>query len=187
MDIIVLFRLGERLTLTLVVLLVAFIVMVGFWRTVQEIHISEGEKLGVSGTFVLSTPIFVLLTVIGYSWVSLSHPIQLTNNPLATDEQVAEATASSQFVAASPVRQATSSKDLAETQGEIRSLNCLAGASLNERDERALSSVKLTLMSAVWQESWGNVTDFARWARGFDFDEPNSAARDFFEARHATC
>ena len=68
------FRIGERITLTIVVLLVALVVMVGFWRTVQRVKVDDGGKLGVAASFVLSTPVFVLMTIVGYAWVSLAHP-----------------------------------------------------------------------------------------------------------------
>jgi hypothetical protein len=71
------FRIGERITLTIVVLLVALVVMVGFWRTVQRVKVDDGGKLGVAGSVVLSTPVFVLMTIVGYAWVSLAHPISI--------------------------------------------------------------------------------------------------------------
>lgn len=89
-DEIVLFRIAERLGLSLIVLLVALVVMVGFWRSVQKLDVSDGGKLGVAGSFALSTPVFVLLAIIGYAWVSLSFPIQVTG-PAAPAEATAAA------------------------------------------------------------------------------------------------
>lgn len=77
------FRMAERLALTVVIVLVSLIVMVSFWRTVQKIDLTDGGKLGLAGSFAFSTPVFVLLTIIGYAWVSLSNEIMIGENNAA--------------------------------------------------------------------------------------------------------
>lgn len=72
-----LFRMLERLTLTAVILGVSLVVMVGFWRTVTRVDLSDGGKLGVAGSVTLATPVFVLLGIVGYAWVSLSNPLKV--------------------------------------------------------------------------------------------------------------
>lgn len=191
-DFIVLFRIGERLTLTLVVLVVSAIVMVGFWRTVQRIDLTEGGKLGVAGSFAFSTPVFVLLTIVGYAYVSLSAPINVTQGGNAAQTDLA-GTPSSSFIGASPTAMsappsADPDYDSALAERKIRSLNCMArGRELSPRQQDDLALVKLDLMAPIWAADWGDPDSFRAWAAGIDPAAPNSSAQRVFESEHPLC
>ena len=74
-------RLIERFTLTAIVLIIAVAVLVAFWRTVHRIEFSvTKEKVGVAGATLLATPVLVLLTLIGFTWVVLTNQIKLETN-----------------------------------------------------------------------------------------------------------
>ncbi|MEV8467719.1 hypothetical protein AB0T83_13125 [Fluviibacterium sp. DFM31] len=197
MDDIILFRIAERLTLTAVVLLVALVVMIGFWRTVQKINLAEGAPLGLGGSFVFSTPVFVLLALIGYAWVSLEHPIEVAPAAVPEGTQLAEAgTTAGGFIGAAPLYpdagpglQATGAGyDASVAQRQLRSLNCLIdGQILSERTEIDVTDVKLTLMAGLWQPAWGNRSDFAAWARNMGGPTPSEEARTAWSALHPLC
>ena len=72
---VVLFRIDERITLSALILIIAIIVMIAFRRSVQKIdsRITK-ENIGTGGSVLLGTPIFVLLTPVGYAFVSLVEP-----------------------------------------------------------------------------------------------------------------
>ena len=75
---VILFRIGERITLSALILIVAIVVMIAFWRSVQKIDFRiTRENVGTGGSVLLGTPIFVLLTLVGYAFVSLSNPISV--------------------------------------------------------------------------------------------------------------
>jgi hypothetical protein len=189
MDDIILFRIAERLTLTLVVLLVALVVMIGFWRTVQKIDLAEGARLGLGGSFVFSTPVFVLLAIIGYAWVSLEHPITVAPRAGSGGTEVAQVEGGS-FIGAAPVAGAPESDgyDLATVQRRLRSLNCLAETqALSARTEDDLAQVKLGLMAAVWQPDWGSQEAFADWALGIGSAPPEGAAQAVYDGLHVAC
>lgn len=191
-DLIVFFRIGERLTLTLVVLVVSTIVMIGFWRTVQRVNLTEGGKLGVAGSFAFSTPVFVLLTIVGYAYVSLSAPISVSTGAERPQTELAGTSASS-FVGASPAATIPAppvdlgySSALAERK--IRSLNCMVrGRELTARQQDDLALIKLDLMIPVWAADWGDPDRFRAWASGIDPAAPNARAEIVFEAVHPTC
>lgn len=189
-EMIVLFRIGERLTLTLVVLIVATVVMVGFWRTVQQVNLTDGGKLGVAGSFAFSTPVFVLLSIVGYAYVSLSHPITVQPGGLS-GEAVAGTPQPGGFIgatpmAAVPVGDQGHARVVAERK--IRSLNCLVREGvLSARMEDDLALVKLDLMAPVWDESWGSADSFRDWATGLSEAAPDPEARAAFDALHVAC
>lgn len=193
-DLIVLFRIGERLTLTLVVLIVAAIVMIGFWRTVQRVDLTEGGKLGVAGSFAFSTPVFVLLTIVGYAYVSLSAPITVTPPQGGADAQFAGGDMPG-FIGVMPppptdAPDTTDDPDHARALAErkIRSLNCLAqGRDLTARQEDDLALVKLDLMAPVWAQDWGALPAFRDWATGIDPAPPAAAPRAVFDGVHPLC
>ncbi|WP_193139339.1 hypothetical protein [Meridianimarinicoccus sp. MJW13] len=197
MDTIILFRIAERLTLTAVVLLVALVVMIGFWRTVQKINLAEGAPLGLGGSFVFSTPVFVLMALIGYAWVSLEHPIEVT--PVAAPEgmQVAEGgTPAGGFTGVAPLypdagpspQTTGTGYDASVAQRQLRSLNCLIdGQTLSARTEIDVTDVKLSLLAGLWQPAWGNRSDFADWARNTGGPTPSQEARTAWSALHPLC
>ena len=191
------FRIGERITLTIVVLLVALVVMVGFWRTVQRVKVDDGGKLGVAASFVLSTPVFVLMTIVGYAWVSLAHPISIGTPSAAVQDArvdtvfaankpgVGSFTGSASFDAPKLVDPAHARHNATE---QIRTLNCLgAGQELSDEQVDHLMLVKFALMVPVWSEEWGERQDFERWVRGEVLSEPNSSAREMFDAERSEC
>lgn len=198
-DPVVVFRMVERLTLSAVVLVFSVVVMIGFWRSVQKLDLRQSGGLGLGGSVMFSTPVFVLLTIVGYAWVSLSHPISVTPTaaPGAGAEEgrddgagVAAAARAGSFVGASatgaPAERSAHAFSVA--QRRIRSLNCLAAdAALGPRLEDDLADVKLMLMAAVWPAEWGELDAFADWARGTSDAVPEPAAVTLFEERHVAC
>ena len=193
------FRIGERVTLTIVVLLVALVVMVGFWRTVQRIKVDDGGKLGVAGSVVLSTPVFVLMTIVGYAWVSLAHPISIgapppqspaTANPsntafIANQPGIGGFTGSSSFEAPKLVDPGHARHKATE---QIRTLNCLAaGQNLSGPQDDHVRQIKFLLMAPLWNEGWGDRQSFEKWVRGEILSDPNSEARAIFDARRTGC
>ena len=191
------FRIGERITLTLVVLLVALVVMVGFWRTVQRVKVDDGGKLGVAGSFVLSTPVFVLMTIVGYAWVSLAHPISIgapaTAVASAGSDTVfaANQTGVGGFIgatASAPRMSVDPDNARHEVTEQIRTLNCLAaGQDLTGKPEDHLALAKLAVMVPVWSDDWGDLRSFETWVRGETVSEPSAAARAVFDAERVRC
>lgn len=191
-DPIVLFRMFERMTLTVAVIIVAVVIMIGFWRSVQKIDLTQGGSLGITGSFVLSTPVFALLTIVGYAYVSLSHPIRVDPGaPAAGGEQVAAASnGGGQFLGASRPQITSNNigRERALAQGRVRSLNCLTGGrDISARLEDDVVETKLELLAPVWDEAWGGFDPFSSWARGLSTDTPNALARTVFEERHVVC
>lgn len=194
MDDIILFRIAERLTLTAVILLVALVVMVGFWKTVQKLDVADGGKLGVAGSFVFSTPVFVLLAIIGYAWVSLEHPIRVGGaDGTVAGEEVAAAGGAGGFVGSAPVLATAPDDDPAHALGvavnRVRSLNCLAaaGPAPSPRVEDDLAAVKLALLRPHWQAEWGDYDAFAAWATARSTAAPDAEALAVWQGAHALC
>lgn len=187
---IVLFRIAERLTLTGVVLIIALVVMIGFWRTVQELNVAEGGKLGVAGSFVFSTPVFVLLAVIGYAYVSLSHPI--TVSPDTSVEVASTGGQGSGFIGsvglADPDDGSVTDFERSSALGKVKSINCLLqGDPMSARVEDDLADVKLALLGPVWAERWGPIEPFSEWAMGLSTVAPNVEALAVYSERHPIC
>jgi hypothetical protein len=186
------FRIGERIAISLVIIAVSLVVTRGFWKSIQKVDFTLGQG-GVTGggTLVLATPVFALLALIGFAWVSFSHPVSVTVPHAAGMVQAEAATAVSLIGAVTerpPVVDEAFQRGEAERQ--IQSLNCLAqqgGASVSPRDVDALAAVKLGLMLSIWAPDWGDPVAFDRWARGLSTAEPDSAARAVFDAVHPLC
>lgn len=191
MDDIILFRIAERLTLTTVVLLVALVVMVGFWRSVQKIDLSDSGKLGIGGSFIFSTPVFVLLAIIGYSWVSLEHPIQIAPSADAPIQTASVEASPGGFIGASSGAVSGTEDtgyDQAITQRRLRSLNCLLqDRTPSNRTADDVAAVKLGLMRALWDADWGDPEAFADWALGRSLTPPPEAAKTVWEEVHTLC
>ena len=197
-DEIVLFRIAERLGLSLIVLLVALVVMVGFWRSVQKLDVSDGGRRGVAGRFALSTPVFVLLAIIGYAWVSLSFPIQVSG-PAAPAEATAAAGGPQSFVGigmpgrpadAGPARAAPPDPGyaLGQAQRMVRAINCAAKrAAPDERLATDLTRARLALLAPVWPSAWGEPAAFADAVLGISGAEPNPLALEQFDRVDASC
>jgi hypothetical protein len=191
------FRIGERIALTVVVILVALVVTAGFWRSIQKVDFTL-SKAGASGggTLVLATPVFALLALIGLAWVSFAHPITVSVPaavPVLVPERPAEpAQIAGTVTMAGAVPAAQGDAEFARNTVRMRllSLNCLAqqaGERLSERDADALGAVKAALMRSVWDAEWGDPAAFEAWATGLSPAVPNDAARGFFVAVHPLC
>lgn len=197
---VILFRMSERLLLTGMVVIVALVILVGFWKTVQRISIENGGPVGLAGSTALSTPIFALLAIILYAWVSLSHPIAFTTaaalpEAKTTDVATIGGATPEQFTGAvntqtRPIAaQEVSIYALQRTRQQIWTLNCLAdSATVRPSAESDLADIKLVLMGSVWQNEWGNRAQFETWARTPNSDiEPPTPALDFYNGRHTGC
>lgn len=188
-DSIVLFRMAERIGLTLIIVMISVIVMIGFWRTIQKFDITGSKApIGLSGSFALTTPVFVLLTLVGYTWVTLSHPITTTSAPAPTATQTASSGAGATFTGMQTIgpQIGQTEKLKANVEGQIKSLNCLLGGELSPRLEDDSAEIKLTLMSTIWSNDWGDFDKFAAFARG-QSAVVNLAAESFFNNQHIAC
>lgn len=191
-DLVILFRLGERLILTAMVLIVSLVVMVGFWRSVQKLDIADGGKLGFGGSFMFSTPVFVLLAIIGYTYVSLSHPVSFTPGGVegaGGSKEVAaqDIAAPGAFVGASAGAD-PDGHELFLAERKVRSLNCLAGSGpLSPRVQDDLATVKLEILAPVWPTAWGDFNAFHDWALGLSTQAPVAAAQEAFAKVHVAC
>lgn len=200
-DPVVAFRMGERLTLTAIVIVVALVVMVGFWRSVQRVEISDASKLGLGGSVMFSTPVFVLLAIVGYAWVSLSNPIEVARAAPAPPAPAAADDASGTVATAGPgpdrflgsawhdPEKAATPYERQVAQRRIRTLNCLAKAAggMPPGQEDDVIDAKLLLMAPVWTEDWGDARAFADWARGTAGGPPDAEAAAVFGDRHPMC
>ncbi|MEM9577415.1 MAG: hypothetical protein AAF999_10425 [Pseudomonadota bacterium] len=197
---VILFRMSERLLLTGLVIVVALVVLVGFWKTVQRVTIKDGGAVGLAGSIALSTPVFALLSIILYAWVSLSHPIAFTpGTPDETGAAAEIAAAGSggggQFTGAvnpqSHLQTPTEVSSYARqrTRHQIWTLNCLAeSTTVRPPAQSDLDEIKLRLMQAVWDDGWGNLPQFENWVRTPNSGvEPSQEARVFFEGKHNGC
>lgn len=182
-------RIGERIAISLVVIAVALVVTLGFWRTIQKVDFSlSQEKLSGGGSFVLATPVFALLALIGFAWVSFSHPVSVALPGGGATQSAAAGPVS--MIGAAPARpEPDADFRRGEAAGQIRSLNCIAtkAAGVAERDGDALARVKLGLMLGAWDPAWGETEAFRRWVLGLSAEAPSVAARAVFEARHPLC
>ncbi len=74
-------RVIERMTLSLIVILVALVLIVAFWKSLQKIDFTmskDNNQLATSVVF--ATPIFILLIIVAFSYVTFSHPLVLVQN-----------------------------------------------------------------------------------------------------------
>lgn len=197
---IIVFRMSERLLLTAIVILVALVVLIGFWKTVQKVTVKDGGPLGIAGSMALSTPVFALAAIILYAWVSLSHPISYTAAspmPEVAAEQVAASaeSVSGQFVGSVSTQSRmvgsteVSSYARQRTRHQIWTLNCIADATtVRPPAQSDLTEVKLRLMQEVWHSDWGNRLEFESWARSpSEGVAPSEQALEFFDGRHTGC
>jgi hypothetical protein len=185
------FRIAERITLTMIIILLCFVVMIAFWRSIQRIEIQlSKEKLGAAGSVVLSTPVFMLLALVGYSYVSLSNPvaIDLGERKLVGVTHGASSTRSRD----APTGQAAADNTAFERQratNAIRSVNCAVG-DISKRTTQIqddIAEVKLHLMKSVWMAQWGNYASFSDYVLGRSTAPPNREAQTIFEAEHSVC
>lgn len=181
-----LFRIGERVALSVIIVVLSCVVMIAFWRSVQRVDFQVSrEKLGAAGSIVLSTPVFLLLALVGYTYVSLS-------NPIAVDfERKRAFTGIASDSGASDAVEEVDNTDFERQRAvdEVRSLNCLAGgvAKPSARVQDDFAAVKLRLLKPVWSDAWGVYEDFADSALGRSTEDPNPKALEIFEEGHDIC
>lgn len=184
-------RIGERVALSLVVVVVALTVTLGFWRSIQRVDFDLGDKLGGSARLVLATPVLALLALIGFAWVSFSNPITVTVPGISGEPGAHAAAGATSMIGAAPGTTPPANIDFArgEALGNLRSLNCaLKGRSgLAPREIDALARIRLALMLPVWDAAWGDPQAFRAWALGLSTDPPDPEARAVYEAEHPLC
>lgn len=202
---VVYFRIAERVAISLIVILLGLVVSVAFWRSLQRIDFQlSREKLSGGGTVVLATPLFALIALIGFAWVSFSNPVAVTapgRIPVASQTAVdPEAGAAQPLANAGPVSFVGSTAAAAQQQGDVefrrnaarelvRSLNCVAESAgqLAPREVDALARLRLAVMEPVWDPSWGDFAAFRAWAEARTDAEPNAAAKRFFHEVAPAC
>ncbi|MEM9043970.1 MAG: hypothetical protein AAGC81_04690 [Pseudomonadota bacterium] len=94
-------RVGERVAMSILVVTGCVVYTVLFYKAFQTIRLKVGEgenALGIS--IVLSMPIFLLLTLILYAYVTLSNPISISRDQ-AVGAEVTETTASNETTSSS--------------------------------------------------------------------------------------
>lgn len=185
------FRVGERVVLSAVVVAIAVVVTVGFWRTMQKVDFQFGrDQLSGAANLVLATPVFALLTLIAFAWVSFSNPVSISVQPQA-GPQFAGGSAS--YTAAVPgISKNPVSLDFDRSQAEalVKSLNCVskaAGPAVADRYADALAEARLTALAPVWPGDWGDYSAFRNWALRRSAAAPAAGARNAFEALHPDC
>lgn len=188
-DWIFVFRMGERIALSIIIVTISIVVMIGFWRSLQKIDLQMSrEKIGAGGTVVLGTPIFVLLALIGYAFISLSNPISL--------EKDRGAVALGAYTGMTPDNgpgdgKAANNVELGRLRAvdKVKSLNCLAreAGEMSARIQDDLAAIKLQLLEPVWSEEWGNFEAFAAWALGRSQEAPHPGASAVFQELRQLC
>ncbi|NDW02022.1 hypothetical protein [Salipiger sp. PrR002] len=191
------FRMAERLALTAVIVLVALVVMIGFWRTVQKFNLTDGGKLGIAGSFAFSTPVFVLLTIVGYAWVSLTNEITVDaesgkttlmgDTPEVVVDQNIQALLRAAGNGAEDARPADRENDLAKLEEKLWAINCAArGRDLPPPVAASLVTVKLALIAPFWDNAWGDFAGFETWARS-GTGKPSEPPRALFAGVDPRC
>jgi hypothetical protein len=72
-----LMRVLERITISLIIISISIIFIIAFWKSMQKIDFDiKGEKNSANVNVVFATPIFVLLVLIGYAYISFSNPLK---------------------------------------------------------------------------------------------------------------
>ena len=188
------FRIGERIALSAIIILVALVVTLGFWRSIQKLDftLAKGGMSG-GGNFVLATPVFALLALIAFAWVSFAHPITVSvPTTTAPDRQAetAQAVGTVTMAGALPTPQGDIDFARHTVRMRILSLNCVAqkaGGGLAARDGDALEAVKVALLRSVWDPAWGDPAALEAWATGLSTSPPDPEVRTIFEAVHPLC
>lgn len=188
-------RMGERIVLTGVIVLLALTVAVGFWRSMQKVEFQAEKQVGLAGNFVLATPVFVLLALVGYAWVTLNAPVSFvpaaTSAPPAGDSfALADTDAfGGEFTAV--IEPAPIQDDFARQQqlNKLRSLNCLMQAAPDTAAavDTDLTEVRLDLMFDLWNYDWGDFESFELWADGRSTLLPNEAAEQLWQEAGFPC
>ena len=157
--------------------------MIAFWRPVQKIDFRITKKnIGTGGSVLLGTPIFVLLTLVGYAFVSLS-------NPITVKTPTEEVTGSSRAIPAGGGQVDNAAFDRNNALEKVRNLDCLArnDADGSARDQDNLAAVNVHLLQPVWSDAWGDFDQFSAWALGRSNSPPDPRARAVFDDLHQPC
>jgi hypothetical protein len=185
-------RIGERVVLSGVVVLMALVVTAGFWRSIQKIDFRFGkDQISGAANVVLATPVLALVALIGFAWVSFSNPVAVTV-PAAGGGETAS-TGEVKFVGAVPGAPPPGSDAAFErrkAEGLVMSLNCVAraaGGAVSPRDADALAVARLAALQPVWAADWGDFAAFRDWALGRSTAAPDPEARGVFEAVQPAC
>lgn len=192
------FRMAERLALTVVIVLVSLTVMVSFWRTVQKIDLTDGGKLGLAGSFAFSTPVFVLLTIIGYAWVSLSNEIMIGENNAAmmgagqrveTDPELQALLREMRTEEQKTTPPTDRANDLSRLEEKLWAINCAAREQdLPQPVQRGLVTAKLALIEPLWDPVlWGPFAQFETWARSGAGPAPAEVPKALYEGVDPRC
>ncbi|XWN29335.1 MAG: hypothetical protein ROR55_17760 [Devosia sp.] len=112
-------RVSERISLTLIIVLISIVLLVGFWKKVQGIDFKSSERIGitVSGTFAV--PILVLFSLILYASIAINSQVSVSSTQVTEAhlkpttpngppnsgiaQPVTKTTSTTSFVGASPL------------------------------------------------------------------------------------
>ena len=202
-------RMAERLILTLVVLGTAIVLMAVFRRSVERIKFQSEEKVNLSADIVMATPVFALIVIVAYAYVSYRHPVSVDVQTAPSAASIESASAEDPGTAVAeaggngtervtlhglvPETARPSDIEMARGQalGHIKALNCLVDAA-SETDPRmqdAVTAAKFSLLTdpVVWdRDTWGSPGDLRLWVMGVA-DAPSDDLVDIYQARHAPC
>lgn len=71
-------RVSERIGITVIIVSISLILLVAFWRSLQKVDFAFETEGGVTkANVILATPVFVLLILVGYAYVTFSFPMTL--------------------------------------------------------------------------------------------------------------
>lgn len=166
--VILLLRIIERFVITGLILVVAVVVLIAFWRTVHRIDFNvTKEKVGVAGTTLIATPILVLLILVGFAWVALNNKISLetsTQSPAPAvpgqSKQPPEGVEVVKFNGLNPVEE-----NVAEL---LPDYNCAFSQlqNLTPAQERAVRLIKAEALLSHWPTQWNGEKDiFRNWVK----------------------
>lgn len=164
----ILFRMAERLTLTMVIVLAVIVVMAGFWRGVSRLEF-DGSNAGLGGSVMLATPVLMVAVLVGYAWVSLNAPVTVDAKGGFIGASPGGAAADGGTTRAPPpTADDTATVDNSALRRNevglmIGALNCLAADNTGAPGElrEGLARAKLALMRPVWNPAWGDPEAFA--------------------------
>jgi hypothetical protein len=192
-------RLTERFAMSLVIVTIAVIAMFAFWRSVQRVEFNLAQdKIGRSANIALATPLFVLLVLVGYAFVSFSHPVTVTVPERRTNQDTAASQGATgrsaiAFTGFGNLPPSASPEDaklrLAETRGYLRTLNCIANGAtpIDDRGRNAIDAAKAALIIRYWQQDWGDATEFEEWALSGRGPTPREEVLDLYMGAHDPC
>lgn len=84
-------RMVERATLSVVIISMALLLTIILWKKIQSIDFSIAREEGqISASVTFAMPVFLLLTVILFAYISFSHPISVKHENSEVPGAVAE-------------------------------------------------------------------------------------------------